>query len=185
MATRTALTRPAIRSEIVPQVVSGLLGLIDFHGSKIPIGYIISFKKSGHNHCNGQGFALLNKIAHACTCAWSRAEREMRKVGRAAFESASIKYASELQEKMYQEALRETARERALSQIPVSTERHVQSDFEVGVIPEPSHPAMIAVRPPLDLPEVHLSPEPLELLMADPEPDEMIRDLHRQQLKEG
>ena len=119
------------------QKVKGILGIVEFHGSKVPIGFIISFKKSGHNYCNGQGFALLNNIAHSCTCAWTRAERHMRKVGRTVFEGESIKYASEMQEKMYQDELRERARQMALSQTPVSTEMHVQNDFEVGVLLAP------------------------------------------------
>ncbi len=168
--------------------VKGILGLIDFHGSKIPVGFVISFKKSGHNFCNGQGFAILDAIVHPCTCAWSRAERELRKVGRTAFESASIKYASETQEQMYQESLRQTARERASSQIPVSTERHVQSDFEVGVIPEPPlpeppMPLMIAEPPPdstlAAVRRLHLSEPPMPVLVVDSPSDALPDLLHR------
>jgi len=174
--------------------VRGILGLIDFHGSKVPVGFIISFKKSGHNFCNGQGFAILSSIAHPCTCAWSRAERELRKIGRTAFESASIKYASETQEQMYQESLRQTARERALSQIPVSTERHVQSDFEVGVIPEPPLPEpfipLMIAEPPSDstraaVRTLHLSKSDAPVLLVDSPSEGSLPDLLHRVSREG
>jgi hypothetical protein len=63
--------------------------MVNFHGASVVFSFVVTFKKENHNACNGHGWLKTGTVTSICQCAIDRAKRELARVGRNAFESAS------------------------------------------------------------------------------------------------